>query len=187
MTMNWHSNSTTKCLKRKNDNAMMLQYQYLYGILSKDDNAVRKGIYSTNQTNLVANWTKPHPLPAGILTEAISPSCRKVCLRSSSVALGSKLPTKICNKKKIVSRNAQETNLQKTEVWLTYCGISNVTICWNHLDWCSVCGSWIKGCKKWKLSTMLSRNQLRVRVLHLNAKRVSSIRKSLTIKGLISG
>jgi hypothetical protein len=93
-----HSNSTTKCLiKRTNENAMMQQYCYFYDILSKDNSVARENVYSTTITNLVANCTKPHPLPAGILTEAISPSCRKACLKSTSVTIESKLPAKICN------------------------------------------------------------------------------------------
>lgn len=48
---------------------------------------------------LSANWTNPHRLPCGIFTWTKSPYCPKTCLKWSSVTLGSKLPTKICNKK----------------------------------------------------------------------------------------
>lgn len=50
--------------------------------------------------NLAPYWTKPHPLPAWILTDTISPNCKKVCFSSSSVILRSKLPTNICNAKR---------------------------------------------------------------------------------------
>lgn len=44
---------------------------------------------------LLANCTNPHPFPVGILTETISPYCKKGCLRSSSLTLGSSPPTNI--------------------------------------------------------------------------------------------
>lgn len=50
---------------------------------------------------LLANCTKPHPFPTGILTETISPYSENGSLRSSAVALGSSPPTNIYNESSI--------------------------------------------------------------------------------------
>ena len=44
---------------------------------------------------LLTNWTNPHPLPTGILTDTISPNSEKGCFKSSSVTLESSPPTNI--------------------------------------------------------------------------------------------
>ncbi len=46
--------------------------------------------------HLWVNWTKPQPLPTGILTYTNSPNCPNTAFNSSSVTLGSKPPTNIC-------------------------------------------------------------------------------------------
>lgn len=67
---------------------------------------------------LLANCTKPHPFPTGILTETISPYWEKGCLRSSEVALGSSPPTNIYNdhplkiSDKLIFLNKKLKNLQ---------------------------------------------------------------------------
>jgi hypothetical protein len=61
--------------------------------------------------HLSANWTNPHLLPDGILTWTSSPYCTKTCLKWSSVTLGSKLPTKICNEEKSGYKQAQRRKI----------------------------------------------------------------------------